>query len=67
MDETRLSAEIRKRGLKKGWVAEQAGVSRSAMAMIVNGKSDPTLRTARKIAKVLGVTIEELWPDEEDE
>ncbi|GLG01195.1 hypothetical protein Alches_12340 [Alicyclobacillus hesperidum subsp. aegles] len=64
--ETRLKKLLKERGLKQGWVAEQTGISLGAMSAIVNGKSDPTLRSARAIARVLGVSIEELWPEEDE-
>jgi DNA-binding XRE family transcriptional regulator len=58
---TPLAREIEKRGLKKGWIAEKAGISRSTLALIVSGRSEPTLKVALRIAKVLGMTVEELW------
>jgi DNA-binding XRE family transcriptional regulator len=32
---------------------------------VVNGKSYPNVKTALKIAKALGVSVEYLWGDEE--
>lgn len=52
---------IRERGLKKKWVAEQAGMSAAAIALIVNGKTAPTMAAGIRIARVLGVTVEDLW------
>jgi len=57
---------MREHGLKQAWVAQQARISPAQMSLLANGKGEPTLRTARRIAKVLGVSIEDLWPEEVD-
>ena len=48
--------------LKKGWsqaeLARRAQTSQSYIARLELGQTDPQIRTARKIAKVLGVSIE---------
>ncbi|MGG3801812.1 helix-turn-helix transcriptional regulator [Metabacillus fastidiosus] len=52
---------IKSKGLKKGWVAEQAKISATTFSLIVKGKSVPTLPVALRIARVLDTTVEELW------
>jgi putative transcriptional regulator len=64
--ETRLKQIMRERGLKQAWVAQQAGISPAQLSLLANGKGEPTLRTARAISRVLGVSIEELWPAEDN-
>jgi transcriptional regulator with XRE-family HTH domain len=63
---TRLQKYLEERGIKQKWLCDKTGISDSAMSLIVRGKAEPTLRNARKIAKALGMTIEELWPEEEE-
>lgn len=58
---TPLAKVIKEKGLKKGWVAEKAGVTPGTLSLILNGKSDPTLKVALKISRVVGVPVEELW------
>jgi len=60
---TNLKRILQERGLKQKWLEEKSGVSHAAMSSLVNGKSGPTLRSARAIAKVLGLNIEEIWPE----
>lgn len=61
--ETKLKKIINERGLKQGFVAEKANVSRAALSLIINGKSIPSLPVALRIARVLDMTVEELWGD----
>lgn len=60
-----LKKEILKRGLKQSWLADKAGINRTALSSIVNGKSLPNLRTAQRIAKALEMTVDDLWPLED--
>ncbi len=59
--ETKLERIIKELGLKKGFVAEKAGISRSAFSLIVTGKSVPTVQAALRIAKVLNKSVEDIW------
>jgi DNA-binding XRE family transcriptional regulator len=42
--------------------AEKIGIGKGQLCRIVNGQ-DLYLTTAKKIAKGLGKTVEEVWPD----
>lgn len=48
-------------------LAEKVGVSKGTISLILNGRTDPSLQTALKIARELGVRVEDLWSIEEDE
>ena len=61
--ETKLKKILDERGLKQGFIAEKAGLSRGAFSLIVRGKSIPTLPAALRIARVLDISVEELWGD----
>jgi transcriptional regulator with XRE-family HTH domain len=63
---TRLKMELVMRGLKQEWLAQQTGLPSNTISKIVNG-STPTLRNAQKIAKALGMTVDDLWPLKEGE
>ena len=41
--------------------AKKIGVSESTLSLIIRGKTTPTLPVAYRIAKELGLTIEEIW------
>lgn len=55
---------IRKFRLEKGWsqkkLAEEAGLSQSFIHSVETGEKSPTIRSIRKIAKALGVPVEEI-------
>lgn len=42
------------------WLANQVGLSKVAVSNIITGKSDPSVDTLVKIAKVLNVSVDEL-------
>ena len=49
-------------------LAEKVGVSRQTMNAIEQGEYNPTIRLCRKICRVLGKCLDELfWEDDEDE
>jgi putative transcriptional regulator len=48
------------KGLTLKQVAQKAKVSESAMSLYERGKRNPNLVTAYRIAKALGVTVDEL-------
>ena len=52
-------------GTPQAWLARKAGISATTMSEIVRGEVVPSLGTARKIARALGKSIEEIWPEEE--
>lgn len=54
--------ELRKElGLSQEKLAKQSNVSRQTINAIENNKYDPTLELAFKLAKVLRVTVDELF------
>jgi len=59
--------EIRtEKGLRQEDLGEQIGVSRQTINAIEKGKFDPSLSTAFKLSKELGLKIEELFQFEEN-
>ena len=61
-----LKAIRLERGLKQSEVAEKVGITQPTYSNIENGKRNPTVKTLRKIAKVLGVQISDLLDTEEE-
>ncbi|WP_041707479.1 helix-turn-helix transcriptional regulator [Alicyclobacillus acidocaldarius] len=60
-EKTPLSKLLEDRGIKQRWLARQIGMPETSLSFIVQGKRIPTLPVAMRIARVLGVTVEELW------
>lgn len=57
----RLSKLVKESGHSQGWIAEQAGVSGANLSLILNGhRKDPRGSTLSKLAKVLGVTVDDM-------
>jgi len=56
----RLAAQRSERGLSQSAVAYRAGLAASYLSRIENGKIQPTVPTAQKIAKALRVPLSEL-------
>jgi transcriptional regulator with XRE-family HTH domain len=48
------------KGISQGDIAQELKVSRGFISTIENGKTNPTLSTIAKIAKALGVSVDEL-------
>ncbi|MCK5096372.1 MAG: helix-turn-helix transcriptional regulator [Candidatus Pacebacteria bacterium] len=48
------------KGITQGDIVRTLGFSRSFVSNIENGKTNPTLATISKLAKAIGVSMEEL-------
>lgn len=48
------------KGISQGDIARELGVSRGFISNIENGKTNPTLATIAKLAKVVGVSADQL-------
>jgi putative transcriptional regulator len=56
-----LEKLIEDRGLKKGYVAEKAEISKATLTALMKNRSLPTLPVAFKIGDVMGMKIEDIW------
>ena len=48
------------KGISQGDIVRSLGIDRAFISNIENGKTNPTLATIAKLAKAVGVSIEEL-------
>ncbi len=63
-----LIVQIRQeRGIKQDELAKAMGVSRQTISSLENGRYDPSIFLAYKIAKYFGMTIEKVFLFEEAE
>ena len=53
-------------GKSQKWLAEQMGISTTAMTAICNNKSQPHLKDLRRMAEILEVDIRELLVSTKD-
>jgi len=63
----RLKVLLVEKEIRQKELAEYVGVSQATIAMIANKKALPSLENALKIAKYLGVRVEDIWWLEDDE
>lgn len=61
MIECRLEEILKERGIKKGWLADQTGVSLNTVGKWINKGQIPDLITCYKVAGVLGLTVYDIW------
>lgn len=55
------------RGMTQKALAEAVGISRQTMNAIEQGDYNPTIRLCRKICKVLGKSLDELFGEEDSD
>lgn len=63
----RIKGLAKEKGLTPMILADKAGMPRSAMSKLMNGRSNPTLQTMYTIADTLEVSPRELFPIEKTE
>ena len=63
-----LIVQIRQeRGIRQDELAKALGVSLQTISSLENGRYDPSILLAHKIAKLFGMSIEEVFLFEEEE
>lgn len=55
---------IKEKDLKVKKVIVDSGISKSAFYLIANGESVPSLSNARKISTALGLSVDEVFPND---
>ena len=63
----RLEELRRARGIRQEELADTLGVSRQTIGSLENGRYNPSILLAFKIARYFGLTIEEIFIYEEDD
>lgn len=62
----RIEAIRKERGIRQEEFAKALGVSRQTISSLENGRYNPSIQLAFKIARYFGITIEEVFIYEED-
>ena len=63
----RIEIIRKERGIRQEEFAKVLGVSRQTISSLENGRYNPSITLAYKIAKYFGMTIEEVFVFEEEE
>lgn len=58
---TKIKEYRERTGMKQSELAEMVGARRETIVHLENGKYNPSLKLAMDIAKVFGVTVEEMF------
>lgn len=58
---------LKSRSVTQAELAEEVGVTPAAMSFIARGVKTPGLETAARIAKALGVSVDDLLTEDKDE
>jgi len=61
-----INVWVAKSGMNKKEVAEKMGVSQTVLSRWINGKSDPSLRNALKLAELLNCSVDDLYKKASD-
>lgn len=64
--QNRIKKYREKKSISQGKLADLCNVSRQTINAIENNKYDPSLQLAFNLAKTLGVTVDNLFLDEEE-
>ena len=65
--ENKIEAIRKERGILQEEFARSMGVSRQTISSLENGRYNPSILLAHKIAKYFGMTIEEVFIFDEEE
>ena len=63
----RIEAIRKERGIRQEEFAKALGVSRQTISSLENGRYNPSILLAHRIAKYFGMTIEEVFIFDEEE
>ena len=63
----RIEAIRKERGIRQEEFAKAMGVSRQTISSLENGRYNPSILLAHRIAKYFGMTIEEVFIFDEEE
>ena len=63
----RIEAIRKERGIRQEEFAKTLGVSRQTISSLENGRYNPSILLAHRIAKYFGMTIEEVFIFDEEE
>ena len=63
----RIESIRKERGILQDEMAKAMGVSRQTISSLENGRYNPSITLAYKIAKYFGMTIEQIFVFEEEE
>ena len=56
---------IKEKGLKQTYICKELGINESVLSLIINGKRKPNQDRLKALARILNVSIKDLYPQVE--
>ena len=56
---------IKEKGLKQTYICKELDINESVLSLIINGKRKPNQERLKALAKILNVSIKDLYPQVE--
>ena len=63
--DNRIKEVIRKKGIKQIYICKELGINESVLSLIINGERKPSQERLKALAKILNVSIKDLYPNVE--
>jgi putative transcriptional regulator len=67
MFENKIGFWMKEKGLKMKYIADQVGVSYQTVSNWCNNKSQPDLKQSVNLARIFGISLDDLIKEEEEE
>jgi len=61
--ENNIKQIIKEKGIKQIYICKELGINESVLSLIINGKRKPSQSRLRALARILNVSIKDLYPD----
>jgi DNA-binding XRE family transcriptional regulator len=61
MVKNRLAEIIEEKGIKKSWLAEQVGITKSTMSTLIQNKYSTSIDIAFKLSRILKMDIKDIF------
>jgi|TARA_R110000824_G_scaffold70866_2_gene181671 putative transcriptional regulator len=61
----RIKEILREKGIKQTYICKELGINESVLSLIINGKRKPSQERLKALAKILNVSIKDLYPEVE--
>jgi len=53
---------IKSKGIKQTYICKELGINESVLSLIINGKRKPSQDRLRALARILNVSIKQMYP-----
>ena len=60
--ENNIKQIIKEKGIKQIYICKELGINESVLSLIINGKRKPSQDRLRALARILNVSIKQMYP-----